>query len=360
MKLRSLRTPEAGAFLVMDQAKAAARASGKTIVDLSASLADPAAHKYCLKSGTMPLLHAAVDWYEQTYGVSLDPHTQALSLIGSQEGLAHLLLAVTDPGDGILMTDVAYPSYFGAVRIAGAVADVRFWQQTLDFCKQHDLLLIHDNPYVGQVYDAAAAPSPLSLPGAAKRCVELFSFAKSYQLGGFRLGFALGNAEALAALEAVKAPIDFNQYIGIQRMGVACLKLPVQRVRDYAKVWQQRAAALAPVLQAHGWQLPTPRACMYVWCKLPAGLAACGIDDLQFCRRLVSETGIAISPGRGFGPGGVNYVRFALVQPEAVLLETARAVARFAEQLLQLPPGKAEATPAGSSPAAPSCQPCEA
>ncbi|KAF6258817.1 class I and II aminotransferase [Scenedesmus sp. NREL 46B-D3] len=359
VKLRSARTPDSGAFLVMDAAKSSARAAGKDIMDLSvgssdlappqealeavqASLNDPASHKYCLKSGTMPLLQAAVDWFDRTYGVRLDPETQALSLLGSQEGLAHLLMAVADPGDGILMTDVAYPSYFGAVRIAGlqqeyvplhpdtrladlsrvdaaaaarcsclllnypnnptgAVADEAFWRDVLRFCEQHDLLLVHDNPYVCQVYDRDAAVSPLSLPGAVSRCVELFSFAKSYQLGGFRLGLALGNAQAIAALEAVKASIDFNQYLGIQRMGAACLQLPQQRVRDYTAVWQRRAAALVQHLQQHGWQLPEPQACMYVWAKLPEDVQ---LDDLQFCQQLVAETGVALAPGRGFGPGG--------------------------------------------------------
>ncbi|KAF8061968.1 dapL [Scenedesmus sp. PABB004] len=381
-KLRSARTPQSDAFLTMDRAKTAAARAGKAIVDLSvgssdlpppqealdalqASLSDPAAHKYCLKSGTMPLLEAACDWYARTYGVRLDPATQALSLVGSQEGLAHLLLAVTDPGDTLLLTDVAYPSYFGAAKVAGlrtalvpldpatrladlsavspgdaaaatalllnvpcnptgAVADEAWWARVLAFAEKHDLLLIHDNPYVHQVFDAPAAVSPLALPGASARVVELFSFAKSWQLGGFRLGFALGCAPALAALEAVKAPIDFNQYLGIQRMGVACLRLPPSVTRDYAAVWERRAAALVDALAAHGWAQPAPRACMYVWARLPDGVA--GGDDVAFCEQLVAATGVALAPGRGFGPGGAGHVRFALVRPEGELRAAAAAV----------------------------------
>lgn len=408
MKTRSQRTPEPGAFLVMDRAKAAARANGLALIDLSvgssdlapppealeaiqASLHDPVAHKYCLKSGTMPLLQAAVDWYAQTYGVRLDPCTQALSLIGSQEGLAHLLMAVADPGDSILMLDVAYPSYFGAVQIAGlvptyipcdrdtwlpdwsqvspaaaqrctclllnypnnptgVVVGQEFWCEVLQFCEQHDLLLIHDNPYQSQVFEEpGTASSPLALPGAAERCVELFSFAKSHQMGGFRLGFALGQAQALASLEAVKALIDFNQYLGIQRAGIACLQLPQRRVREYAAVWQQRAAALVPVLRRFGWKLPEPKACMYIWAKLPDGL---GVDDLEFCQQLVAATGIALSCGRGFGPGGVGYVRFALVQPEAVLHEAAETVGRFAEELRARQMQHASTASAGTAAAA--------
>lgn len=124
-----------------------------------------------------------------------------------------------------------------------------------------------------------------------------------------------------------KAPIDFNQWLPIQRAGVACLSLPPSRLRDYAAVWRGRAAALAPVLEAHGFRFAPPRACMYLWCQLPEGL---GVDDLQFCRQLVAATGIALSPGRGFGPGGVGWVRFALVQPEEVLRRAGETVGRFA------------------------------
>ncbi|GFR42358.1 hypothetical protein Agub_g3053 [Astrephomene gubernaculifera] len=307
---RSRRVPSPGVFLVMDKAKTEARASGVSVVDLSIgasdlqpppeallalkeSVDDPSTHSYCLKSGTMPLLEAATEWYGQRYGVQLDPATEALSLIGAQEGLAHALLAVADVGDVILMTSVAYPSYFGAVQVAGlvphylplgpdllpqldrltpqqlqaarvlllnypnnptaAVASREFFQRAVDLCRQYGILLVHDNPYVDLVFDESAdSPSPLALPGGRDCVLELFSFAKSYHLGGFRLGFALGNARAVAALEAVKAPTDFNQYKGIMRMGVACLRLPRSVVRRDAGVWRRRAAAMVAALREAG------------------------------------------------------------------------------------------------------------
>ncbi|GLC55357.1 hypothetical protein PLESTB_000976200 [Pleodorina starrii] len=380
----------------MDEAKTQARANGVTVVDLSigasdlppppealealkASVDDPTTHSYCLKSGTMPLLEAAVEWYGNRYGMQLDPRTEALSLIGAQEGLAHALLAVADAGAGILMTDVAYPSYFGAVQVAGlvprymrlgpdllpaleqlgeaelagckvmllnypnnptaAVATEEFFQRAVELCRQRGMLLIHDNPYVDLVFGSEPSPSPLCLPGGRDCVLELFSFAKSYHLGGFRLGFALGNARAVAALEALKAPIDFNQYKGIMRMGVACLRLPREVVRRDAAVWQRRAEAMAGALRAAGCEVRMPTAGMYLWLKLPA-VAAKGDDkggetgdgadledDVAFCRRLVAETGVALSPGQGFGPGGRGYVRVALVQPEAVLEECAGRIA---------------------------------
>ncbi|KAG2439647.1 hypothetical protein HXX76_004997 [Chlamydomonas incerta] len=378
---RSSRVPGSGVFLLMDAAKSAARASGGVdVVDLSIgasdlapppealaalrdSIDDPTTHSYCLKSGTMPLLEAACKWYGERYGTQLDPSCEALSLIGAQEGLAHALMAVADAGDAILMTAVAYPSYFGAVQVAGldpvymplgpdflprldaiaaadlarsrvmllnypnnptsAVASPAFFQAAIDLCRRHGILLIHDNPYVDLVFGEEPSPSPLCLPGGRECVLELFSFAKSYHLGGFRLGFALGNRNAVASLEALKAPVDFNQYKGIMRMGVACLQLPQEGVRRDARVWAARAAAMVESLRRAGCgDVDMPKACMYVWLRLPAG-----VDDVAFCQRLVADTGIALSPGRGFGPGGAGFVRVALVQPEGVLAAAAEKIA---------------------------------
>jgi len=335
------------------------------------SIMDPSTHSYCLKNRTLPLLEAAVSWYRERYGLKLDPKQEALMLIGSQEGLGHLLLSAADQGDSILMTDVGYASYLPAVQIAGlspiylpldadflphlealdprelrekrakilllnypnnptaATADAEFFQRAISFCKANGLLLIHDAPYVDLTYDEEYAPSPLSLPGGMDCCVELFSFSKSYHIAGFRLGFALGNRDALAALESVKAPIDFNQYIGIQRMGITCLQLPRERLRRDAATWRARAAAMVEALGQQGWQVKMPRSSMYLWTPLPDGVG----DDLHFCMELVARTGVALAPGRGFGPGGHGYVRFALVQPEGVLREAAAKIGEVIREL---------------------------
>ena len=379
---RSRRTPSGGGvFLEMDRAKAEARAQGLAVVDLSIGASDlpppaevlqalrqavddPSTYGYCLKSGTLPFLEAATSWYFRRYGVQLDPQREALSLVGSQEGLAHLLMAVADPGEVLLMCDVAYPSYFGAARVAGleaylmplgehllpnlwavpeevarrakavllnypnnptaALASQEFFADALRFCEQYDLLLIHDNPYLDQALQPT--PSPLALPGGRARVVELFSFSKSYHLAGFRLGFALGNAEAIASLEALKAPIDFNQYLGIQRMGMAALAIPQERLQADAQTWAHRRKAMVETLSEQGWEVPLPQAGMYLWARLPVGLP---FDDLQFAKELVAQTGVALSPGRAFGPGGEGYVRFALVQPEEVLRQAALKIGAF-------------------------------
>ncbi|GAA5334886.1 aminotransferase class I/II-fold pyridoxal phosphate-dependent enzyme [Thermus hydrothermalis] len=314
------RVPEPSVFLVVDEAKRRARERGVELIDLSIgstdllppeaplkalqeALLDPRTYGYCLKSCTLPFLEAATTWYQGRYGVALDPRREALALIGSQEGLAHLLLALTEPGDLLLLPEVAYPSYFGAARVAslrthliplgpgglaelkrvpepvlkeakvlllnypnnptGAVADWGYFEKALALAKRYGLWFLHDNPYVDQVYEGEA-PSPLALPGAKERVVELFSLSKSYNLAGFRLGFALGNAEAIERLERVKGVIDFNQYAGILRLGIAALQTPREATRGYAQVYRERALGMARALEGALELLP-PRATMYLW-----------------------------------------------------------------------------------------------
>ncbi|MDR5709570.1 MAG: aminotransferase class I/II-fold pyridoxal phosphate-dependent enzyme [Armatimonadota bacterium] len=368
-------------FLLMDREKHRVREEGREVVDLSLGSSDLSppeevlrvlqeaafdrtTHRYCLRSDTRPFLEAATRWYARRWGVELDPDREALALVGSQEGLAHLLWAVADPGDSVLLPAVGYPSYWGAVAIAGlevwpiplrsdflpdlasvpeevarrarlvilnypnnptaAVATEAFFEEAVAFARRYDLLLVHDNPYVDIVFEGRT-PSPLALPGARERVVELFSLSKSYHMGGFRLGFALGNAEAIAALEAAKAPVDFNQYLGILRMGIVALSLPEERVRRDVEVFRVRRDTLVAALRDSGWPVSPPKATLYVWLRLPEGT-----DDVAFSVGLLRETGIAVSPGQGFGPGGRGYIRVALVQQPEVLAEAARRLSAFA------------------------------
>ncbi len=377
---RRARSVPESVFLLMDQAKAKRRARGEEVIDLSLGSSDlpppkevmevlaqaalePETYGYCLKSCTRPFLKAATDWFARRFGVRFDPDREALTLIGTQEGLGHLLFAVLDPGDTLLMPEVAYPSYWGAAAVAGAevvpvpldpdyrpdlaavpaevarraralvlnfpnnptaaVADRAYFERALAFAEEHDLLVIHDNPYVDFLFEGEALPL-LALEEARERAIELFSFSKSYHLGGVRLGFALGNADVIAALERVKAPIDFNQYSGILRMGIRALELPLERIRRDVAVFKKRRDALLAAFRRYGLALPAPKASLYLWMPLPRGL-----DDLDFALRLVQEAGVAVAPGQGFGPGGRGYVRFALVQPPEVLEEAARRVAAF-------------------------------
>lgn len=377
---RRARAIPQSVFLLMDRAKQEARSSGLGIIDLSLgssdlsppgpalqtlaeALLDRATHQYTLRSATRPFLEAASGWYEHRYGVTFDPDTEMLSLVGSQEGIGHLLLALTDPGDLVLIPEVAYPPYWGMAALAGlevfpvplredllpdldaipeevarrarvlilnypnnptaAVADLGFFARALHFCRRHDVFLVHDNPYVDMVFDGPA-PSPLTLPGARDRCVEFFTLSKSYHMGGFRLAFAVGNSEAIAALETVKSALDFNQYQGILRMGITALQQPEAWVREQVAVFRERRDVLVRALQEAGWEVPLPRATMYLWARVPGE-----VDDVAFAVELCRRTGVALSPGQGFGPGGKGYVRIALVQPPERLEEAAARIGDF-------------------------------
>lgn len=373
-------------FALMDDAKSHARNAGLEIIDLSigssdlpppeAALAalreattDARTYGYCLQSCTRPLREAAAEWYRRRYGTEVDADRNVLPLIGSQEGLANLLFATTDPGDVILLPDPAYPSYFGAVAAAGletaampltaandflpdldaiptetaraaramvicypnnptaGIATPAFMERAVAFCADHDILLIHDFPYVDMVFGEYEAPSVLSQPRGLEVGIELFSCSKSFHMGGFRIGWAIGNEDAIEALGQMKGAIDFNQYLGIQRAAVAALQEPRQRIRDDAAVYQARRDALIGALHDVGWDAPRPKASMYVWTRLPAGF----VDSMDFALALARQTGVCVAPGRAFGPGGEGYVRFALVREPEALGRAVQRISHFLE-----------------------------
>lgn len=382
---RRVRAMPDSVFAIMDRAKADARAAGLDVVDLSigssdlpvpeAAIAavhraadDPATHGYCLHAGTLPLRRAAVDWYAGRYGMHLDPDREALALIGAQEGFAHLLMAVADPGDAVLLPEPGYPSWFGAVALAGlervplplreenrfrpdldavpadalarakvlvlsypsnptaATADEAFFARAVAFCERHDLLLIHDFPYIDLVFGDAPAPSALAAPGGRERVVELYSVSKSFHMAGFRVGFALGAAPAIQALARVKGAVDFNVWSGLQQAAIAALAQPRERTRADAEIYRERRDALVGALREAGLPTARPDASMYVWTRLPAGEH----DSTDFAVRLVAETGVAVSPGIGFGPTGEGWMRLALVRDPDVLREAAARIGRYA------------------------------
>ena len=379
------RAMPASVFTTMDAAKADARAAGMDVIDLSIGSSDlpppqgavdalrrtaddPAAFGYCLQACTRPLREAVVGWYARRYPAApaLDPDLHVLPLIGSQEGLAHLLLAVTDPGDTVLMPDPAYPSYFGAAALAGVrrvamplleengflpdlaavpeeagataramvlnypnnptagVADEAFFAAAIGFAAERGILLVHDFPYVDTVFGDYQAPALLAQPGGLATGIELHSCSKSFHMAGLRIGWAVGHEDAIAALARVKGAIDFNQYLGAQRAAIAALEVPREHLRADAERFRQRRDALVEALNASGWQTPAPQASMYVWTPLPAGRS----DSLAFCLELVRGAGVALAPGRAFGERGEGYVRFALVQEPERLREAVERIRR--------------------------------
>lgn len=372
-------------FADMDRAKGRARAAGKQVIDLSLgssdlptpphvlaaiaqALQDPATHGYNLFESTRAFRQAAARWYEQKFGLAVDPETEVLPLIGSQEGTAHLPLALLNPGDFALLTDPCYPSHAGGVHLASgqiysmplvaeqqflpvfsdipqavadqarlmvlsyphnpttAVATPEFFAEAVSFCQANGIVLAHDFPYADHCFSGQVAPSALRADPDKTCTIEFFSFSKSYNMGGFRIAYAIGNREIILALRQVKAAVDFNQYQGILRGAIAALTGPQDTVSATLNTFRERRDAMVDTLAAHGWQVDRPEATMYLWTRLPERFSQ---DSIQFCVDLVEATGVALAPGRGFGKSGEGYVRFALVHSVPVLETAARRVAEF-------------------------------
>lgn len=385
---KRLETLQSNVFADMDIAKTKALVNGRQLIDLSLgssdlptsahvieaiakSLYDPSTHGYLLFHGTQGFRQAAAEWYEQRFGILVDPETEVLPLIGSQEGTAHLPLAVLNPGDFALLLDPGYPSHAGGIYLASgqiypmslrqendflpvfeeipapvlaqsrmmvlsyphnptaATAPLSFFEKAVSFCQQHDIVLVHDFPYVDLVFTEdeaqttsnphSLAPSILQADKTKSISIEFFTLSKSYNMGGFRVGFAIGNRELIGALRRVKAVVDFNQYRGILNGAIAALNGSQSEVKAAVDSFRKRRDALVIALHNIGWQVPMPKATMYVWAKLPKPWSK---DSIQFCKRLVENTGVAVAPGAGFGKSGEGYVRFALVR-EPPILETA-------------------------------------
>jgi aspartate/methionine/tyrosine aminotransferase len=376
----------------MDTSKSIALAAGRELIDLSLgssdlsaanhvleaiaqSLYDPSTHGYLLFRGTQGFRQAAAQWYEQKFGIPIDPETEVLPLIGSQEGTAHIPLAVLNPGDFALLLDPGYPSHAGGVYLASgqiypmpltaennflpvfsdipapvlaqsrlmvlsyphnptsAIAPLSFFQEAVVFCQQHNIVLVHDFPYVDLVFSEAtqnlksSVPSILQADPEKSISIEFFTLSKSYNMGGFRIGYAIGNPQLIQALKQIKATVDFNQYLGILNGAIAALTGPQDSVKSAVDIFRQRRDTFIQALHRIGWNVPTPQATMYIWAKLPPQWSH---NSIEFCTELVKQTGVAASPGVGFGKFGEGYVRFALVQKPEIL---EIAVARMAQFL---------------------------
>jgi aspartate/methionine/tyrosine aminotransferase len=376
-------------FADMDRAKARAKSYGKDLIDLSlgssdlpapahaiqaiaSSLQDPSTHGYLLFNGTQPFRQAAAQWYESKFNIAVDSETEVLPLIGCQEGTAHLPLAILNPGDVALLQDPGYPSHSGGVHLAGgeiypmpmlaengflpvfadipadilqraklmilsyphnpttAIAPLDFLRSAVEFCQKNNIVLIHDLPYVDLVFspveNRAIAPSILEADPEKSVSIEFFTMSKSYSMGGFRVGFAIGNKDLILALRQVKACVDFNQYRGIFNGAIAALTGPQDTVTNTIEVFRERRDVFIQALHNIGWNVPSPDATMYIWAKLPEPWTA---NSVQFAIDLVEKTGVAVAPGAGFGKAGEGYVRFALVHEPPILQEAVNRIAEF-------------------------------
>ncbi len=329
-----------------------------TVVDrLREAATNPAYHRY--NETAIPQFRQAIaDWYRRRFGVDLDPNREIVPLIGSKEGIAHLPIALVNPGDLVLVPDPGYPVYaigtqlvggqvarlelrreagwtpdLGAVAAADRAAakllwlnypnnptaasgSTEFFREALNFCRRHEILLCQDAAYSEVTFDGFEASSVLSLPGAMGHCVEFHSLSKTYNMTGWRVGWAAGNADVIEALGRIKSNLDSGMFAAVEAAGVAALELPTQWIRKRNLVYQNRRDRVVAALRNMGLEPEVPAASLYVWTPVPRGY-----DSSSWAAHVIDEVGVIVTPGLGFGPGGDGYFRISLTTPDARLDE---------------------------------------
>ncbi|MGE5197575.1 MAG: LL-diaminopimelate aminotransferase [Deltaproteobacteria bacterium] len=362
-------------FVEIDKAKRRARAAGIDIIDLGVgdpdqptprhiiealyqAAQDPANHRYALDQG-MPLLRRAIaGWYKSRFNVELDPDTEILPLIGSKEGIAHLPLAFLNAGDYALVPDPSYPPYRGGKILAGgrpyimplsdtnaflpdlmkipssirkragliyvnypnnptaATADKDFYLRLRDFSQANKLIVISDLAYSEITYEGYRPSSFLEIGGAKEMAIEFHSLSKTYNMTGWRIGWACGNAQLIAGLAKVKSNVDSGIFSAIQLAGIAALQGPQDHIGKMCDLYQERRDALVSGLNSLGFKVSPPKATFYVWFKIPKST-----DSMKFAALLLDKAGIVATPGVGFGENGEGYIRMALTVTREKILE---------------------------------------
>ncbi len=327
---------------------------------------NPRNHRYSASRGITKLRHAITAWYKRHYEVDLDPETEAIVTIGSKDGIAHLALAMIGPGDVVLTPTPTYPIHTYSVIIAGgdvrgielrqdsdffddlmrvyrqtlprprilvlnfphnpttAVVDLEFFKKVVAFAKEHNVYVIHDLAYADLVYDGYRAPSLLQVPEAKDIGVEFYTLSKSYNMPGWRVGFCVGNREMVGALSKIKSYLDYGIFQPIQIASIIALNGPQDCVKETVARYQHRRNELVNGLNRIGWPVPMPRATMFVWARIPPPFR--GMGSLEFSKLLLREAKVAVSPGIGFGEGGDEYVRMALVENEHRTRQAVRGI----------------------------------
>ncbi|MGB5240979.1 MAG: aminotransferase class I/II-fold pyridoxal phosphate-dependent enzyme [Prochlorococcaceae cyanobacterium] len=323
---------------------------------MAAAMKLPSSASYCLHGATLPFREAVAAWAQRRFGVAVDPEAEVLLLVGSQEGTAHLPLAVLNPGEPALLLDPYYPSHHGGLQLASARTELlplradQGWQphfeaispaiwdqlrlmvlgfphnptamvgeqewldQAVARAQRHGFVLAHDNPYVDLALEGEA-PALLRNPHWRSCGIEFFSFSKSWCLGGFRLAFAIGAEPLITALRQLKGVVDFNQSLALQAGAIAALEQAPEWPAQLREVYRLRRDRMAAALEAQGWPLQRPSMALYLWLGLPEVARARGLDSESFCAALLEATGVALTPGNGFGPSGEGWMRLALVHP---------------------------------------------
>ena len=356
-------------FSIVNEMKTKARARGEDIIDfgmgnpdqptpehivekLCEAARNPKNHRYSASRGITKLRGAIADWYRRRYNVEIDPETEAIVTIGAKEGISHLALAIVERGEVALVPSPTYPIHAYSVIIAGGdvrnvplgpgidffeklqegyrscwpppkllllsfphnpttqVVDLQFFHRVVEFAKAHRLLVIHDFAYADLTFDGYRAPSFLEVPGARDVGVEFFSLSKSYNMPGWRVGFAVGNRKVIAALAQIKSYLDYGHFQPVQIASIIALNGPQECVQDIVAMYKDRRDVLVDGLNRIGWPCDKPVGTMFVWAKIPEAYRAMG--SLEFSKFILEKAKVAISPGIGFGSLGDEYVRFAL------------------------------------------------
>ncbi len=362
-------------FLEIDKAKRKARAEGRDIIDfgigdpdqptpkhiieaLYRASCDPANHHYALDQGMPSLRKAISDWYKRRFNVELNPESEVLPLIGSKEGIAHFPLAFLNGGDYSLVPDPCYPPYKGGTILAGArpylmplreenaflpdlkkippgilkkakliyinypnnptaaVAEEGFYKDIVKFAVKNKIIIISDLAYSEIAYDGYRPVSFLEIEGAKDAAIEFHSLSKTYNMAGWRMGWASGSRDLISALAKVKSNLDSGIFSAIQLAGVAALEGPQEDTKNMCCLYQERRDILLEGLKSLGWQLNPLKATFYLWIKVPGG-----IDSIKFANLLLEKADIIVTPGVGFGKYGEGYIRMALTVPKERIRE---------------------------------------
>jgi len=317
---------------------------------------NPRNHRYSVTKGIYKLRVAIAQWYKRKYGVDVDPESEIVVSMGAKEGIGHLVLATISHGEVVFVPDPSYPIHTYSVVIAGGdlriipilpkeeffdrlsvaikttwpqpkmliisfpnnptteVVEIDFFEKIVAFAKEYNLMILHDLAYADIVFDGYQAPSFLQVEGAKDVGVEFFSLSKSYNMPGWRVGFAVGNKKMIAALGKIKSYFDYGVFQPIQIASIIALNEGDEDVQEIVEKYRRRRNALCDGLTRYGWKIDRPKATMFVWAKIPDEFAAMG--SLEFSKLLLKEAKVAVSPGIGFGEYGEGYVRFALVENE--------------------------------------------
>lgn len=376
-------------FNIIGDLKQQARRAGEDIIDFGMGNPDgptpphivaklieaaskPVNHRYSVSRGIFKLRQAICDWYQRRFAVELDPEREAIVTIGSKEGLGHLALAVLGPGDVVLCPSPTYPIHQYSVIIAGGdvrpvpllpggdffeqlvevlrkcrprpkmlvlnfphnpttqVVDLEFFQRVVALAREHELMIVHDLAYADLCFDGYQAPSILQVPGAKELAVEFFTLSKSYNMPGWRVGFAVGNAAMVHALARIKSYLDYGMFQPIQIAAIHALNGPQEWVHEIRSRYEIRRNVLVDGLNRLGWAVEKPRATMFLWAPIPPAFAHLG--SLEFAKFLLREAKVAVSPGIGFGEYGDGFVRFALIENEHRIRQAVRGIRRAFER----------------------------